>query len=77
VRPIYANHLAVGGTVTDFTIYFLELSQMPGGPPKQEVRVAVTMPIALAEGIAQAMKEVTERNLALIKQAAATKSATK
>jgi len=50
----YANHMGVSATMTDFTIYFLEMGQIPGPKgtvQKQEMKAVVTLPIIVRCGI--------------------------
>ena len=63
LKPIYANHFGVSATMTDLTIYFLEVGQMPdsgkvGNAQFQEVRAIVTIPTLLAQGIIQTLQQV-------------------
>jgi hypothetical protein len=72
VSAIYANHFGAGGTLTDFSLYFLEVGQLPGEKgtiAKQELKAAVTLPLALAEPLIQILKQIVEGHKSAIKQA--------
>src|SRR5690242_5274160 len=60
LKSVYANHVGVSGTMTDLTIYFLEVGQVPGsgGPDRhQEIKSIVTIPIIMAQGLIQALSQ--------------------
>jgi hypothetical protein len=70
VSTVYANHIGAGGTLTDFSLYFVEIGQMPGQKDsKMELKAAVTLPLALAEPLVQVLKQVIERQKMAIAQA--------
>jgi hypothetical protein len=72
VSAVYANHIGAGGTLTDFTLYFVEIGQVPGQQDsKMELKSAVTLPIALADPLAQVLKQVVERHKSALVQATA------
>ena len=59
----YANHMGVSATMTDFTIYFLEMGQIPGPKgtvQKQEMKAVVTLPIMSAAGLIGVLQQVLE-----------------
>jgi len=61
VTAIYSNHFGISATMTDFTIHFLELGQVPGrnGPiHKQEVKAIVTLPLLAAAGMMQVLQQL-------------------
>ncbi len=61
ISAVYANHLGVSATLTDFTIFFLEMGQLPGpnGPiQKQELKAAVTLPIMAAAGLSSVLQQI-------------------
>jgi hypothetical protein len=63
LSPIYANHFGVSATMTDFTIYFLEMSQIPGptgSEPKQEIKAILTLPIMAAGGMIQVLQQILQ-----------------
>src|ERR1700735_2448981 len=56
IQAVYSNHFGVSATMTDFTLFFLEVGQTPGpsGPiQKQEVKSIVTLPMIAATGLMQ------------------------
>lgn len=66
VSPMYANSLAVTGTLTDFTLHFLEIRQSltaPGQPSSavQELKASITLPLALAANLAELGKQTLEK----------------
>jgi hypothetical protein len=74
ISAVYANHIGASGTLTDFTLYFLEISQVPnekGSAARQELKAAVTLPFALAEGLAQVLKQIVDGHKSAMDQAAA------
>lgn len=61
IEPVYSNHFGVSATMTDFTIYFLEMGQVPGPKgtiQKQEVKALVTLPMMVAVGMIQVLQQV-------------------
>ncbi|MGA7829692.1 MAG: hypothetical protein WCA21_01860 [Terracidiphilus sp.] len=61
VIAVYSNHFGISATMTDFTIHFLELGQVPGpnGPiHKQEVKAIVTLPLIAAAGMIQVLQQL-------------------
>jgi|ERR1039457_564766 hypothetical protein len=73
VSSIYANHIGAGGTLTDFSLYFLEVGQLPGengAIAKQELKAAVTLPLALAEPLIQILKQIVEGHKSVVEKAA-------
>jgi hypothetical protein len=61
LNAVYANHMGVSATMTDFTIYFLEVGQIPGPAgniPKQEIKAIVTLPIMAATGLSDVLQQV-------------------
>jgi hypothetical protein len=74
VSATYANSIGAGGTLTDFSLYFLEVGQLPGengSIHKQELKAVVTLPLALAEPLIQTLKQIVEGHKSLIEQATA------
>jgi hypothetical protein len=64
ITPVYSNHFGVTATMTDFTIFFLEVGAMPGpkGPiHRQELKAAVTLPMAAIEGLAQVASQLLKQ----------------
>jgi hypothetical protein len=58
VTPIYSNHFGVNATMTDFTVFFLEVGSMPGPSGVvqfQEMRAAITLPMAALQGLKQVL----------------------
>jgi hypothetical protein len=57
---VYANHFGVSGTMTDFTIFFLEMGQIPGPDgaiKKQEIKSIVTLPMLAAPALIQVLQQ--------------------
>jgi hypothetical protein len=74
LAAVYSNNFGVSATMTDFTIYFLEVGQMPGDKTviqKQEVKAVVTLPLMAAVGLQQAMLQVWKQAQDAMKQAQA------
>jgi hypothetical protein len=66
VKAVYANHFGVSATMTDFTIYFLELGQVPGlkgSVHTQEMKAIVTLPLMVAAGMIQVLQQVMQKNV--------------
>ena len=72
ITAVYSNHFGVGATLTDFSIFFLEVGQLPGGLAEskqhQTVKAIVTLPLSAAHGLQVVLGE-------LLKQATATAKA--
>jgi hypothetical protein len=61
VRAVYSNHFGMSATATDFSIFFLEVGQIPGpdGPiQKHEVKAVVTLPMIAAVGLQEVLKQL-------------------
>jgi hypothetical protein len=72
VSAVYSNHLGASGTLTDFSLYFLQVGQIPGETgARQELKAAVTLPLALAEPLIQVLKQVVEGHKSALEQATA------
>jgi hypothetical protein len=70
ISAVYANHVGAGGTLTDFSLYFLEVGQIPGEKEsRHQLKAAVTLPLALAEPLIEVLKQVVERHKSAIEQA--------
>lgn len=72
ISATYANHIGAGGTLTDFSLYFIEVGQLPGengSVTRQELKAAVTLPLALAEPLMQILQQIVEGHKSLIEQA--------
>jgi hypothetical protein len=71
VAAVYANNFGISATMTDFTIYFLELVQIPGSKSpaqKQEVRAIVTLPMLAAGGLQQITQQIVQQAADALKQ---------
>jgi hypothetical protein len=58
LSAVYANNVGVSATVTDFTLFFIETGQLPsekGTSPYNDLRAAVTLPMAMAGAITDAI----------------------
>lgn len=72
LRSVYANSFGVGATMTDFTMYYTQVGQIPGtkgAQPSQELKAVVTIPISMAPSLLQAVQQVIENHKAAISQA--------
>ena len=57
---VYSNHFGISGTMTDFTIFFLEMGQVPGPEGtihKQEIKSIVTLPMLAAPALIQVLQQ--------------------
>jgi hypothetical protein len=74
IEAVYANQVGISATMTDFTIFFLELGQVPGGPTgavqSQTVKAAVTLPLPVAQGLVEIIQQMVMGQLEAAKQAA-------
>jgi hypothetical protein len=64
IVPVYSNNFAVTATRTDFTIFFLEVGQIPGpkGPTqRQEMKAAITLPMSAASGLREVMQRILQQ----------------
>jgi hypothetical protein len=71
VRPVYSNSFGAGATMTDFTLFFTLVNQMPGvnGPvPSHELKAAVTVPLTLAAPLIQVLQQVIQNHQSLVAQ---------
>jgi hypothetical protein len=59
IRPVYANNLGLGATLTDFTLLFLETGQWPSvdGVQHNEIVAAVTMPPMAAVALLKTLQQ--------------------
>jgi hypothetical protein len=74
LATVYANHFGVGATVTDFTLFFMEIGQLPGaeGPiRKNELKAAVTIPMLAIGGLIEALQQVQANHVEQIQALAA------
>ncbi len=74
LAAVYSNNFGVSATLTDFTIYFLEAGQIPEGKSttkKQELKAVVTLPMAAATGLQQAMQQMLNQATEVMKRAQA------
>ena len=58
--PVYSNHFGVSVTMTDFTIFFLEMGTIPGPEGqihRQEVKSIVTLPMLAAPALIQVLQQ--------------------
>lgn len=72
VSSVYANHFGAGATLTDFSLYFLEVGQLPGengAIAKQELKAAVTLPLALAQPLIQVLKQIVDNHKSVVEKA--------
>jgi len=71
LSAVYSNHFGMSATLTDFTIYFIEMGQIPGpdGPIlKQELKAIVTLPIMAAAGLLQVLPQLLQQNAVSVEQ---------
>jgi hypothetical protein len=71
---VYSNNFGVSATMTDFTIYFLEVGQTPAGKSvvkKQEMKAIVTLPLVAAAGLQEVMQQVLRQASETMKRAQA------
>jgi|GEM_PF-4129926 hypothetical protein len=72
ISAVYSNHFGVSATMSDFTIYFLELGQTPGPKGiihKQEVKAIVTLPIMAAGGMIQVLQQILQAHANQVEEA--------
>ncbi len=65
LRPAYSNFFGASATMTDFTLFFLEVGQVPGpkGPEQQQVvKSIVTLPMGAIEGLQDVLRQLLEQN---------------
>jgi hypothetical protein len=63
LAAVYSNNFGVSATLTDFTIFFLELGQVPGvagSIPKQEVKAIVTLPLMAGPGLVDVLQQMLQ-----------------
>lgn len=62
VEAVYSNHFGISATMTDFTIYFLEVGQIPSGvrgsEQHQRVKAVVTLPLLAASGLQEVLGQM-------------------
>jgi hypothetical protein len=72
IEAVYSNQFGVSATMTDFTIYFLELSQEMSLPKKsvqkQNVKAIVTLPLMAAPGLMGLLQQMMQGQAALMHQ---------
>jgi hypothetical protein len=71
VGKVYSNFFGVSATMSDFTIFFLEVGQIPGpnGPiHQQEVKAMVTLPMIAAAGLQEVLQQVIQQQAAATAQ---------
>jgi predicted membrane-bound mannosyltransferase len=65
VEAVYSNHFGISATMTDFTIYFLEVGQIPSGVSQsvqhQHVKAVVTLPLLAAAGLQEVLREMQQQ----------------
>jgi len=71
LSPVYSNHFGVSATMTDFTIHFLEVGQVPGEngtTQRQEVVALVTLPMLTAVGMIHVLQELLQNQSAQMEE---------
>jgi len=71
VSAIYSNSFGMSATLTDFTIYFLEVGQTPSGTgsvPKNDIKAIITLPLLAAGGLQEALQQILKQAAELAKQ---------
>jgi hypothetical protein len=61
ISSVYSNNVAVSATMTDFSLYFLEIGQIPGSAPVQRVKSIVTLPLSAAMGMQEVLRQMLEQ----------------
>jgi hypothetical protein len=72
VSSVYANNIGAGGTLTDFSLYFIETGQLPFENrtiTKQELKAAVTLPLALAEPLIRILQQIVDGHKSMVEKA--------
>lgn len=67
VETVYSNQFGISSTVTDFTIFFLELGIIPGangGTARHELKAAVTLPMPALEGMIDVLTQLRKQQKA-------------
>ena len=82
IRPVYSNFFGASATMTDFTIYFLELAQIPGAKGatahEQTVKAMVTLPLSAISPLQELLGQIGQQaEVAKKAQEAATASVKK
>jgi hypothetical protein len=65
LSAVYSNHFGMSATLSDFTIYFLEMGQIPGpngAIAKQELKAIVTLPFVAAAGMMQVLQQTLQQH---------------
>lgn len=65
ISATYSNHFGISATMSDFTIYFLEMGQIPGPKGqihKQEIKAVVTLPMLMGAGMIQVLQQVLQNH---------------
>jgi len=64
IRAVYSNFFGASATMTDFSLFFLEIGQVPGtGGSKQHqiVKSIVTLPLEAAVGLQEVLRQMLEQ----------------
>jgi len=73
LEAVYSNNFGLSATMTDFTIYFLEIGQVPGAKgatvEKQELKAIVTLPLMAVGGLQQVLQQIQDRMKKMMRQA--------
>lgn len=64
LKAVYANHFGVSATMTDLTLHFLEMGQVPSGKGGSashlEVKAIVTIPMLMGSGLIEALQQALQ-----------------
>lgn len=63
LAAVYSNHFGASATMSDITVYFLQIGQIPGPKGhihKQEVKAMVTIPITMAPALIQVLEQTLQ-----------------
>src|ERR1039458_2559127 len=73
LRPVYSNFFGTSATLTDFTIYFLEMAQIPGSKgstaQEQTVKAIVTLHLAAISALQDLLGQMAQQIEVAKKQA--------
>lgn len=62
IAAVYSNQFGVSATMTDFTIYFFEMGQVPGmDGASQVIKAMVTLPLAAVDGLQQVLGQLSQQ----------------
>jgi hypothetical protein len=70
ISPVYANSVGAAGTLTDFSLFFLETGQIPGesGPiARNELKSIVTLPMGIARPLIEVLQQIIGSHEAITK----------